>query len=75
MSAPFAGSRHSHSDSATPLGDQFRSPQSYHTPTSSTYLPHLNRSNSEGQYYNEVDGTRYETSDSPIHVASLILGY
>ena len=50
-----AMSSHGRSTSSTPIGDQFRSPQSYHSPTSSAYssMAHLNRANSDSQYYRE----------------------
>ena len=71
MPVPFSSSRNTHSNSATPLGDQYRSHQSYHTPTGTAYgpLPHLNRSNSERQYYNEVNGRRYDSANPSRNVA------
>ncbi|MCJ1380147.1 hypothetical protein MMC17_003250 [Xylographa soralifera] len=65
MPAPGNMANHTRSTSSTPLGDQFRSPQSYHSPASaSTYasLSTLNRSNSDGQYYSESAGNGYDSS-------------
>ncbi|MCJ1393121.1 hypothetical protein MMC18_005993 [Xylographa bjoerkii] len=65
MPAPGNTANHARSTSSTPLGDQFRSPQSYQSPTSvSTYAPlsALNRSSSDGQYYCESAGNGYDSS-------------
>ena len=62
------GSRHNdHSNSSTPVGEHYRSPQSYHTSASSPYGPmsHLNRSNSEGQYYHEAQARGFDPSATP----------
>ena len=67
MPTPGNMANHARSTSSTPLGDQFRSPQSYHSPASaSTYPPlsTINGSNSDGQYYNEPAGNGYESSNT-----------
>ena len=56
MPAPLSMSHVPRSDSSTPLGDQYRSPQAYHSPavaTSYAPLSNLNRSNSDSQYYGD----------------------
>ncbi|MCJ1478237.1 hypothetical protein MMC13_006914 [Lambiella insularis] len=58
-------SAHVRSPSSTPLGDHFRSPQSYQSPAgASAYAPIVNRSNSDGQYYSEPTGNVYNSSSS-----------
>ena len=57
MPAPLALPNHNRSASSTPVGDQYRSPQSYQSSSSgTTYNPlaNLNRSNSEGQRYSDT---------------------
>ena len=63
-SLPLSG--HVRSNSSTPVGDQFRSPTSYHSTTGSTYgsMSNLNRSNSEGQYYRDASNNGYDTSST-----------
>ncbi|MCJ1398773.1 hypothetical protein MMC11_001974 [Xylographa trunciseda] len=73
MPAPGNMVTHARSTSSTPLGDQFRSPQSYHSPASaSTYAPisTLNRSNSDGQYYSESAGNGYDSSNTLRNMAT-----
>lgn len=56
MPAPLNMSNTLRSATTTPLGDQYRSPQSYRSPASATtYTPmsNLDRSHSDGQYYAE----------------------
>ena len=68
MSAPMSMVNQIRSASSTPLGDQYRSPQSYQSPMSgSTYapMPGLNHSNSDGQYHNEsTSNNGYDSSST-----------
>ena len=67
MPAPLALSNHNRSASSTPVGDHYRSPQSYQSPSSSTTynpLANLNRSNSEGQRYSDSPASGSSTFDT-----------
>jgi hypothetical protein len=71
MPAPLNMSNPLRSATTTPLGDQYRSPQSYPSPASAaTYTPlsNLNRSNSDGQYYAESN-VGYDSSSTARNVA------
>ena len=73
MPGTLAMSSQGRSTSSTPLGDQFKSPQSFHSPTNSAYgsMANLNRSNSEGQFYRESSNTSGYDSPSSARVGPL----
>lgn len=57
---------HTRSNTTTPPGNHLSSPRTYSTPASSTYGPssHVNRSNSDGQYYRESSARSYDSSST-----------
>lgn len=57
---------HARSSTTTPPGNHLSSPRTYSTPASSTYgaSSHVNRSNSDGQYYRESSARGYDSSSA-----------
>lgn len=57
---------HARSSTATPPGNHLSSPRTYSTPVSSTYGAgtHVNRSNSDGQYYRDSSARGYDSSSA-----------
>ena len=57
---------HARSNTTTPPGNHLSSPRTYSTPASSIYgtSSHVNRSNSDGQYYRESSARSYDSSSA-----------
>lgn len=57
---------HARSNTTTPPGNHLSSPRTYSTPASSTYgaSSHVNRADSDGQYYRESSARGYESSSA-----------